>query len=584
MSKNFSTNDFRDYLREEVVKVCEKNNLNIDNHTQATEAFDLWLAGYLKENNRYIDTEPDDAVIGGKGDLRVDVHLEDETNKITWLIQTQFTGTSSKSPKKNIEEKKVSDFFGLHENLNDPKWVKKYGNKTAVHKLFDYHKDIKDPQNSFKFWFVSTGHASDRVKAEEEKWNKYYEKNNLNIVCQILDFSKFKDFCNKAKSIEASVPESVTFNVPKEKMFTKKSPNLTVVASVKANEIENLYKKEQDGLFAYNIRTYLGEKGINKDIVKTAEDEPENFFYYNNGISAVCTKLHIKGNKLTAEKFQIINGAQTVGALRFIKDDPNLEILIRVTETKSYKTESGINEKIIRFNNTQNKITLADFRSNDTIQKHLHEKFSASNYKITGKINYMRKRGDRFQRKGILNIKLEDLAKIKYAFLNEPCTVISNAKSLWKIGEDGKYNISFGDKDKIITDPDFEKKYMLPIVFYYHDILPRCGEDKKDNEELMYLKRFRFHFLYFYKKMKDAYEKKNNVTVNIRKLLNDKQYLENFTEEIYLRIKDKIVDLFEDERAKNKYQNAPIRDMTINKDHLERLERKILSSIPKIKL
>ena len=84
--------------------------------------------------------------------------------------------------------------------------------------------------------------------------------------------------------------------------------------------------------------------------------------------------------------------------------------------------------------------------------------------------------------------------------------------------------------------------------------------------------------------MKDAYEKKNGVTVNIRKLLNDKQYLENFTEEIYLRIKDKIVDLFEDERSKNKYQNAPIRDMTINKDHLERLERKILSSIPKIKL
>ena len=55
MNKNFSTNDFRDYLREEVLKVCEKNNLNIDNHTQATEAFDLWLAAYLKDNNRYID-------------------------------------------------------------------------------------------------------------------------------------------------------------------------------------------------------------------------------------------------------------------------------------------------------------------------------------------------------------------------------------------------------------------------------------------------------------------------------------------------------------------------------------------------
>ena len=68
-------------------------------------------------------------------------------------------------------------------------------------------------------------------------------------------------------------------------MFIKKEPNLTVIASVRANQIENIYKTYQDGLFAYNIRTYLGEKGINKDIIKTAEEEPKNFFYYINMIS-----------------------------------------------------------------------------------------------------------------------------------------------------------------------------------------------------------------------------------------------------------------------------------------------------------
>ena len=179
---------------------------------------------------------------------------------------------------------------------------------------------------------------------------------------------------------------------------------------------------------------------------------------------------------------------------------------------------------------------------------------------------------------------MEDLAKIRFAYLYEPCTVIGKAKSLWKDGEDGKYDLSFGNKDKIITDNEFEKKYMLPIVFYYCDILKRCEVEKKQNKNLMYLKRFRFHFLYFYAKMKDGWEKKTGKTANLRKLLNDSQYLDNFTEQIFERIKDKINDLYIDEKKDNKYGNAPIRDMTINKNHLEPLEQKILASIPKINL
>ena len=68
--------------------------------------------------------------------------------------------------------------------------------------------------------------------------------------------------------------------------------------------MEDLLKQHKDSLFAYNIRTYLGEKGINKEIVATAHEEPENFFYYNNGISAVCTELNIKKNELIAKNFK----------------------------------------------------------------------------------------------------------------------------------------------------------------------------------------------------------------------------------------------------------------------------------------
>ena len=301
------------------------------------------------------------------------------------------------------------------------------------------------------------------------------KKKNIPIQCLLYDFSGFKDLVSQAESVEAKIPDQVEFFVPKDQMFIKQEPKLTVVTAIKANAVEDLLRQHKDSLFAYNIRTYLGEKGINKDIIKTAEEEAENFFYYNNGISAVCTDLKIKKNKIIATKFQIINGAQTVGALRAIEDNPKLEILMRITETQAVGTEKGINEKIIRYNNTQNKITLSDFRSNDLIQLDLLKKFKTNNYKILGKINYIRKRGDKLLRKGTYNLKLEDLAKIRYSFLEEPCTPISKSKDLWKVGENGLYKKSFGINgtiENIISDNQFLSSFLLPAVFY-EDILEK---------------------------------------------------------------------------------------------------------------
>ena len=65
----------------------------------------------------------------------------------------------------------------------------------------------------------------------------------------------------------------------------------------------------------------------------------------------------------------------------------------------------------------------------------------------------------------------------------------------------------------------------------------------KDDKKFMYLKRFRYHFLYFYKKLKIKIEEKNKRDFNLKKLLNDQEYLENLTDPMFERIKDKINDL-----------------------------------------
>ena len=47
--------------------------------------------------------------------------------------------------------------------------------------------------------------------------------------------------------------------------------------------------------------------------------------------------------------------------------------MVRVTQTKAVKTDSGINEKVKKYNNRQTAIKLSDFRSNDPVQKKIEE-------------------------------------------------------------------------------------------------------------------------------------------------------------------------------------------------------------------
>ena len=70
-------------------------------------------------------------------------------------------------------------------------------------------------------------------------------------------------------------------------------------------------------IFDMNIREYLGNRGVNKNIYATLLDaeERKNFFYYNNGITIIAEDFMISGNDVLLKNFSVVNGAQTTSAL-----------------------------------------------------------------------------------------------------------------------------------------------------------------------------------------------------------------------------------------------------------------------------
>jgi hypothetical protein len=144
----------------------------------------------------------------------------------------------------------------------------------------------------------------------------------------------------------------------------------------------SLYKKHGLDLFSANIRDYLGSRAsdsnINYGIKNTAENEPDNFWVFNNGITALVNGLTIAKRdsryRLKLKGISIVNGAQTTGAIGSLLHSPKkeLNVAVRFIWTKS----DSLVENIIKYNNSQNKISASDFRSTDAIQKRLKSEFA----------------------------------------------------------------------------------------------------------------------------------------------------------------------------------------------------------------
>lgn len=490
--KSMSVDAFRQQLRKEVTTVCETLGKNFDKEQDRGFAFEIWAAELLLKLED-VNEEPEDVVFQ-TNDLKIDIAFEDEDSKLLILAQTKFVSIASNP---DVPESEVHDFFKRHELFStQDDWVYEHASEELYDLISDYRDRIKTGWK-IAFYFISTGKASPRVKGLVESLDKAIKETNENVTFELYDFYGLKELYIRSQAIEASISEYVDIQFAQNTTISKQSPHRTLVSVVKGNALVNLYRKEKDSLFAYNIRSFMGKR-VNKEIVETAKERPSEFYYFNNGVSGICTRIEDRGRNLFRfHNFQIINGAQTIGSLAAVRDlSPECEVLLRITEGASVKTEKGFNADIIRFNNTQNIVKASDFRSNDRIQLWLEDRFQKLKPRgaVDAPLRYVRKRTHHRVRAAIA-IKFEELAKVRFAFLLEPTKCVADPRALWTLKEDsGNYEDAFGVDGELYDfwdDTTFDQCLFAFLV--YLRILKRTKElIRKDKISFHFLQRMRF--------------------------------------------------------------------------------------------
>jgi hypothetical protein len=224
-------------------------------------------------------------------------------------------------------------------------------------------------------------------------------------------------------------------------------PYETIFGRVLLKEIADLYAQHGRNLVISNIRYYKGNTDVNSQISKTIQEEPENFFYLNNGLTAYCSSFEVRPSDrgkanykhVTAYGISIINGAQTLGSIAkyFETDAENLSkgyVFIKLISLSKCEDDIKFSARITRSSNFQNQIGLRDFIAADE----QHERI-ANQLKLGG-ISYHYKDDAEAPSPDATNFTLTEATTAGACLAREDpedycAQIIANRKLLWSMDE-----------------------------------------------------------------------------------------------------------------------------------------------------
>ncbi|EIW88920.1 hypothetical protein AGRI_09040 [Alishewanella agri BL06] len=178
--------------------------------------------------------------------------------------------------------------------------------------------------------------------------------------------------------LDEHLPIPITAEIVLENYGHIGEPYLCYFGSITGSQLKSLKVQHGEKLFDANIRHFQGSTVVNQDISETIRNNPEHFFYFNNGVTFICDAIRPVGprdetrskGKFRVENLSVINGAQTVSSLAVDlneeTDAKNVRVLATFIALDTDLEEFG--GKVTRFRNNQNTVSDIDFAALDENQ------------------------------------------------------------------------------------------------------------------------------------------------------------------------------------------------------------------------
>lgn len=323
-------------------------------------------------------------ITDGYHDMGIDALYLDDTQKQLIVIQSKWRSEGTGS----ISQEEMQSFVeGIKRIIN-------FDLNGANKKILQHKGDIDFSLTTFGYQihvlFVHTGNSLVNEYAKRPLTNLMSTTNDDISTLIIYDEITFKDiytYLAQGQNPESIILDDVILN----NWGKIDAPYSAYYGTISAAAIGEWYKEYGNSLFAKNIRFYKGSTEVNNGMKRTLLQEPENFFYYNNGIKVLCKSIKRKAKDsttnatglFTLQGISLVNGAQTTGTIGSVylqapEQVVKAYVMIQIIDLSKAQTKEAT--QITKLSNTQNRIDSKDFASLDTEQDRLRTELAFSHF------------------------------------------------------------------------------------------------------------------------------------------------------------------------------------------------------------
>lgn len=320
------------------------------------------------------DTTAAGSITDGSDDGGIDaLHFDRAGNRLV-LVQSKFKRAGN-APAQDEVLKTINGVKALR-----ARQFNKF-NEAIRNRLDEIEEAFDTPGVKLELLLVFLGdgigpHATDDLNAYRDELNQF---------APVLEWQPIGLEPIYGWLVAEQTPATVDDQITLENWYGITAPRKAIYGQISAAALATLVEVHGKALFERNIRHYLGSVGVNTAIEKTVRTRPGDFFYLNNGITAVAeTITSAAGDHKKCvfgfTKLSIVNGAQTAGAIFSAtlagEISPDAKLLVTLIEIGDGTDDIGL--KITRARNHQNVVRGVDFAALDPNQERLRQELAAA--------------------------------------------------------------------------------------------------------------------------------------------------------------------------------------------------------------
>jgi len=359
-----------------------KGDYFVQNYSNDGQRFVAWYVYNILQQDK---NQTKDAITDGADDKQIDAIVIDDDKQTVYILQGKFLsgGTMDAEPLREV----LASWLQLKDLVN----LQTIANVKLQSKLSEVAQAFED-EYEVCFELITTAKLSDAANNDLEVFQR-----------KLADMSDGEDFDATLSLVDsdellrryeialvADNPQiNYTIDLSESQFLNIQIAGTDVIiAAVPLKEAVKIKGIKDGSLFQKNVRQSLGSSNaVNKKIKETIlKGKHSDFFFFHNGITAICNRMILDGNKLKLLGLSVVNGCQSLTTIHncseTVKKQDDSFVLFRF-----YEIPQRDRADMISINtNSQSAVKPRDLRSNDkrvlTLKKQFEQKYT-NGYFIT---------------------------------------------------------------------------------------------------------------------------------------------------------------------------------------------------------